>query len=270
MATVDAPDVLIERVRFGRTARKDTWWVMPLTTLIVFSSFIVYVTWALLQGDNYWYGNYLSPLYSPELFGGSPHAVFGPWRWPWLPFVKYSPAMLILIFPLAFRMTCYYYRGAYYKAFWADPPACTVGEPRNEYRGEAKWPLLIQNLHRYALYFALVFIVLLSIDVVKGFSFNDPRTGQATFGIGIGSLVLLLNVVLIGGYTLGCHSFRHLVGGIMDQMSRAPLRKKVYDCASCLNRQHPRWAWCSLVWVGFTDVYIRLCAMGVIHDLRIF
>jgi hypothetical protein len=115
-----------------------------------------------------------------------------------------------------------------------------------------------------------VFIVLLSIDVVKGFCFNDPRTGHATFGVGIGSLVLLLNVVLIGGYTLGCHSFRHLVGGIMDQMSRAPLRKKVYDCASCLNRQHPKWAWCSLVWVGFTDIYIRLCAMGVIHDLRIF
>ena len=212
MATVDVP---LKRVKFGHTARKDGWWVMPLTTLIVFSSFIVYVTWALLQGDNYWYGNYLSPLYSPELFGGSPHAVFGPWRWAWIPFVKYSPAMLILVFPLAFRMTCYYYRGAYYKAFWADPPACAVGEPRNEYRGEAKWPLLIQNIHRYALYFALLFIVLLSIDVVKGFMFNDPKTGHTTFGIGVGSLVLLMNVVLIGGYTLGCHSFRHLVGGLL-------------------------------------------------------
>jgi hypothetical protein len=267
MAAVDVP---IERVRFGRTARKDGWWVMPLTTLVVFSSFIVYVTWALLQGDNYYFGNYLSPLYSPELFGNSPHAVFGPWRWPWLPFVKYSPAMLILVFPLAFRMTCYYYRGAYYKAFWADPPACAVGEPRHDYRGEAKWPLLIQNLHRYALYFALIFIVLLSIDVVKGFIFNDPKTGHATFGMGVGSLVLLVNVVLIAGYTLGCHSFRHLVGGVLDQMSRAPARKKVYDCASCLNRHHPKWAWCSLVFVGFTDVYVRLCATGVIHDLRIF
>jgi hypothetical protein len=110
----------------------------------------------------------------------------------------------------------------------------------------------------------------LSIDVVKGFCFNDPKTGHATFGIGVGSLVLLINVVLIAGYTLGCHSFRHLVGGVMDQMSRAPTRKKVYDCASCLNRHHPKWAWCSLVFVGFTDIYVRLCAMGVIHDLRIF
>jgi hypothetical protein len=266
MATVDVP---LKRVKFGHTARKDGWWVMPLTTLIVFSSFIVYVTWALLQGDNYWYGNYLSPLYSPELFGGSPHAVFGPWRWAWIPFIKYSPAMLILVFPLAFRMTCYYYRGAYYKAFWADPPACAVGEPRNEYRGEAKWPLLIQNMHRYALYFALLFIVLLSIDVVKGFMFNDPKTGHTTFGIGVGSLVLLINVVLIAGYTLGCHSFRHLVGGLFDTLSRHPARKKAYDCASCLNRHHPKWAWCSLVWVALTDVYIRLCAMGVIADPRI-
>ena len=267
MATVDVP---LEKVRFGRTARKDAWWAMPLVTFIVFTSFVVYVTWALFQGDNYAYGNFLSPLYSPELFGDSPHAWFGPWRWPWIPFIRYSPAMLILVFPLAFRMTCYYYRGAYYKAFWADPPACAVGEPRDEYRGEHKWPLLIQNLHRYALYFALLFIVLLSIDVVKGFMFNDPATGHAKFGIGLGSVVLLVNVVLIGGYTLGCHSLRHLVGGVLDQMSRKPLRKKAYDCASCLNRHHPKWAWFSLVFVGFTDVYIRLCATGVIHDPRLF
>jgi len=88
--------------------------------------------------------------------------------------------------------------------------------------------------------------------------------------MGVGSLVLLINVVLIGGYTLGCHSFRHLVGGILDTMSRSPARKKAYDCASCLNRHHPKWAWCSLVWVGFTDIYIRLCSMGTIPDVRFF
>ena len=74
MATVDVP---LERIRFGKTQRRDLWWAMPLTTFIVFSSFIVYVTWALFQGEHYHYGNYLSPLYSPELFGNSPHAVFG-------------------------------------------------------------------------------------------------------------------------------------------------------------------------------------------------
>jgi len=266
MATVDVP---LQRVRAGHTDRKDNWWAMPLVTFLVFSSFIVYVTWALLQGDHYWYGNYLSPLYSPELFGGSPHALFGRWRWWWFPFVAYSPAMLILVFPLSFRLTCYYYRGAYYKAFWADPINCAVGEPRHDYRGEAKWPLKIQNIHRYALYAALIFNVILTIDAVQAFRFNDPATGHAKFGIGIGSLVLLGNAVLLGGYSFSCHSLRHLVGGVLDQFSRHPARKKVYDCVTCLNRHHPKWAWFSLIWVGWTDVYIRLCSMGVIHDWRI-
>jgi hypothetical protein len=267
MATVD---VSLKRVRFGHTARKDLWWVMPLVTFVVFTSFIVYTTWALLQGENYAYGNYLSPFYEPEIFGNSPHAWFGPWRWPWLPFVKFSPAMLILIFPLAFRMTCYYYRGAYYKAFWADPPSCAVGEPRHDYRGEAKWPLLIQNIHRYALYFALIFNVFLITGAVKSFIFNDPATGHAKFGIGVGSLIMLVNACLLAGYSFGCHSLRHLVGGFMDTISKSPVRKKAYDCVSCFNRHHPKWAWFSLFSVGLTDVYIRLCASGVITDLRIF
>jgi hypothetical protein len=271
MAEVHVP---VERLRFGQTQRRDAWWAMPLVTLVVFTSFVVYTTWALLQGEHYWSGNYLSPFYSPELFSPpgalSPHAVFGEWRWGWFPFVRFSPAMLILVFPLTFRLTCYYYRGAYYKAFWGDPPNCTVGEPRTTYRGEAKLPLIVQNAHRFALYFALVFIVLLSIDAWHGLWFEDPGTGTARFGIGVGSLVLITNVVLIAGYTLGCHSLRHLVGGVLDRLSRAPARKKAYDCVSCLNRHHPKWAWLSLFWVGIADAYVRLCSTGVITDWRIF
>ena len=93
--------------------------------------------------------------------------------------------------------------------------------------------------------------------------------GNKSFGVGVGTLVLTLNVILLGGYTFGCHSFRHLIGGGIDQLSRRPLRKKSYDCVSCLNRRHSLWAWCSLVWVMFTDLYIRLCSMGVWTDGRI-
>ncbi|MES1172456.1 MAG: succinate dehydrogenase [Bacteroidota bacterium] len=270
MAEVHVP---VHRLRFGQTQRRDNWWAMPLVTLVVFSSFVAYVTWALFQGDHYWVGPYLSPLYSPELFyppgAPSPHALFGEWKWGWFPFIHYSPAMLILVFPLAFRMTCYYYRGAYYKAFWADPPNCAVGEPRSTYRGEAKLPLIVQNVHRFALYFALFYIPILSWDVWHALWFKDGATGGEHFGVGVGTLVMLVNVVLIGGYTLGCHSLRHLVGGVLDRLSRAPARKKAYDCVSCLNRHHPKWAWFSLFWVGITDGYIRLCAMGVITDWRI-
>src|SRR5215813_8426186 len=126
--------------RFGHTARRDFWWVAPLATLLGFSSFIVYATWAAFQNAHYQFGPYLSPFYSPLLFGDSPHAWFGgqPSFWPtWLLF---SPAFLILWAPGGFRLTCYYYRGAYYQAFWADPPSCTVGEPRMHYRGERSFP----------------------------------------------------------------------------------------------------------------------------------
>jgi hypothetical protein len=119
-----------ERQGFGETARRDLWWVPTVAVFLGLSTFIVYSTWAAFQGEHYTYGPYLSPFYSPEIFGDSPHSVFGPkpgW-WPgWLPF---SPALLILWAPGLFRFTCYYYRGAYYKSFWADPPACMVGEPR--------------------------------------------------------------------------------------------------------------------------------------------
>jgi hypothetical protein len=76
--------------------------------------------------------------------------------------------------------------------------------------------------------------------------------------------------VLLGGYALGCHSLRHVVGGRLDRLSGSPVRRKAYDCASCLNRGHMSWAWCSLFSVAFADLYVRLCSMGVIRDWRIF
>jgi hypothetical protein len=261
--------VSVVRQGFGDTSRRDAWWVYPAGVFLTLTAFVVYATWAAFQNQHYTYGPYLSPFYAPELFGSSSHAWFGPKPalWPsWLPF---SPALLILPFPGLFRVTCYYYRGAYYKAFWADPPSCAVGEPRSTYRGEASFPLILQNVHRYFLYVALVFILLLSIDVWKALWFTDPGTGRTSFGIGVGTLVLLVNVVLLGGYTLGCHSLRHLVGGCKDEVSRYPTRDTAYRCVSCLNRRHMVWAWCSLVSVAFSDLYIRLCAMGVWTDWRI-
>jgi hypothetical protein len=263
--------VQLTRRGFGQTMRRDAWWLEPLVVFIILTSFLVYATWAALQNEYFAYGNYLSPFYSPLLFSDHPHAWVHGARPSWLPaFIPFSPALLILPFPAGFRFTCYYYRGAYYKSFWADPPGCAVGEPRKSYRGERFFPLIIQNIHRYFLSAALVFLVILSIDAYKAMWFLDPSTGRESFGFGVGTIVLIVNVILLGGYTLGCHSLRHLVGGYLDQLSRAPVRKKTYDCVSCLNRGHMRWAWLSLFWVAFSDVYIRLCAMGIWHDVRLF
>ena len=252
---------------FGETTRRDLWWVQPVVVFAVLSAFVIYATWAAFQGAYYTYGPYLSPFYSPEVLGTSEHAWFGKPGW-WPAWLVFSPALLILWAPGGFRVTCYYYRGAYYKAFWADPPSCAVGEPRKSYWGERHWPLLIQNAHRYFLYLALLFLCFLANDAWKAMWFTGAD-GQKHFGIGVGTLVLTLNVVLLGGYALGCHTLRHLVGGGLRRLSEAPTRQKAYGCVSCLNSQHMLWAWMSLFWVAFSDVYVRLCAMGVWKDWRI-
>ena len=132
-----AAGVSIERSGFARTQRKDYWrlqWFAYFAGLGFF--LIVYPTWALLQNAHFRYDNYLSPFYSPELYG-SAKAWLGAGKAPfWPSWLVWSPAFLILWAPAGFRFTCYYYRGAYYKAFWADPINCAVGEPRISYWGE--------------------------------------------------------------------------------------------------------------------------------------
>jgi hypothetical protein len=250
------------------TMRRDAWWVQPAVVAVLLTAFVVYATWAAFQNAHYRFGPYLSPFYSPELFGDPATAWLGakPAAWPtWLPF---SPALLILPFPGLFRVTCYYYRGAYYKAMWADPPNCTVREPRASYLGENSFPLIVQNVHRYFLYVALVFLVILAHDVWDALWFADSA-GHVSFGIGVGTLVLALNVVLLASYTFGCHSLRHVVGGYLDRMAGRPVQRTLYNCASCFNRWHMRWAWMSLFGVAFADLYVRLCSMGIWHDWRI-
>src|SRR5213596_3098902 len=187
-------DASLTRRGFGRTMRTDAWWVQPLLTFLGLSAFIVYATWAAFQGAHYRWGNYLSPFYSLELFGDAACSWFGakPGGWPgWLPF---SPALLVLWAPGGFRLTCYYYRGAYYKSFWADPPSCTVGEPRSSYWGENSFPLILQNIHRYMLFISVVVLFILVIDVWKASWWIDPANGTVSFGIGVGTLVLAANV----------------------------------------------------------------------------
>jgi hypothetical protein len=262
MAGTSLPLLSTQR-SFGETSRRDRWWVQPLLVFTALSLFIAYSTWAAFQGAYYTHGPYLSPFYSPEIFGNTEHSWFGPFPswWPsWLPA---SPALLILWAPAGFRLTCYYYRGAYYKAFWADPPNCAVGEPRKGYIGEQGWPLRIQNIHRYFMYVAVLFIVMLTIDAIKAFRFADG------FGIGVGTIVLCVNTFLLAGYTFGCHSLRHIIGGRHDCLTEHPTCHKLYKGCTALNKKHMLWAWCSLCSVMFADVYVRMCAMGVWSDIRI-
>jgi len=260
------------------TERTDNWWIAPMAVLAGLLAFVIYSTWAAWQGEYFWwsggnegFGGYLSPFYSPTIYidsakpGVPPmdHALLGTWpEWlQWLP--GQSPAWLILIFPLSFRFTCYYYRKAYYRAFAWSPPACAVGAvPQKPFKGETGL-MVINNIHRYTMYFAVVFIFLLSYDAVLSF-FNN-----GVFGVGVGSIVLLINPILLGGYTFGCHSIRHLVGGNRDCFScdlKAKTSHKTWSLVTVLNERHQLFAWLSLIWVGLSDVYVRLVSMGIITD----
>ncbi len=268
-----------KQLGFGATTRSDAWWMQPIAVFIGFTAFIVYSTWAAFQGTDitqctYWFGgdgaNYLSPFYSPALFGSAPHpGIFGimPAGGPHC--LPCTPAGFSVWIPAGFRVTCYYYRGAYYQAFWLDPVNCAVGEPRKTYLGERYFPLILQNIHRYFMYLAVIFIFILGRDAYDAYWFKDAA-GVAHFGVAVGSLVLTLNVFLLAGYTLGCHSLRHLVGGFLDSFSKSSACTSCYNAVSCLNRRHMLWAWLSLGWVGFTDIYIRLCATGIWHDFHFF
>lgn len=257
--------------RFAATARTDRWWVGPLLTLLGLSGFGIYATWAAFQGEHYYVAPYLSPFYSPLLYvkpgvpGGAPlaDAWLGAWPAWWPAFLPASPAFLILAFPGSFRATCYYYRKAYYRSFFGTPPGCAVaGVPRKGYEGETTL-LLFQNLHRYAMYFAIIFIFILYYDGISAF-FREGR-----FGVGVGSIVLLINPTLLAAYTFGCHSFRHLIGGRLDCFScdaASGARHGLWKQVSSLNARHMEFAWMSLFWVGFSDLYVRLVSMGILHD----
>jgi hypothetical protein len=255
--------------RLGVTTRCDPWYAQPIVMFIALSVLAAYAIWAALQGNYYRFGPYLSPIYSPELFGG-PHSFFGgkPGWWPW--WLIWSPAILVLWSPAGLRFTCYYFRGAYYRAFWADPPSCAVGELRKSYWGENRWPLLAQNVHRYFMYLDLVYLLFLVHDFWEALWFANPASGDVAFGLGVGSIVMLIDVILLGGYIFGCHSLRSVIGGALDRLSQCPVRSRLYHCGTFFNRRHAAWAWISLGFVAFTDLYIRLCAMGVIRDWRIF
>jgi hypothetical protein len=268
MAQVHLP--LAPQAGFGTTSRSDLWWAQPLAVLVGLGGLLTYLTWALLQGEYFEFGNYLSPVYSPVLWGDSQHAWFGPGAPPfWPSFLAYSPAMIALAGPGGFRVTCYYYRGAYYKSFWGAPPACAVAGPHRKYTGERAFPLVMQNVHRYFMYAAVAYVPILTYDVWCALWFKDPASGVERFGIGIGTLVIALNTTLLTLYLLSCHSWRHLIGGVKDNLSRHPTRRTVYAASSKLNCHHQRYAWVSLVWVAFTDFYVRMCAMGVFTDFRI-
>ena len=242
---------------FGETSRRDDWWSSPLgvgfwlAVLVLYSVFSA-MLWKPLFGVPYEGDGYLSPFFAPFFRDAG------------LP-LGLSPAILTLWIPVGFRVTCYYFRRAYYRAYLADPPACAVGEPtiHRRYRLETAFPFILQNLHRFFLYLAITLLAIHWVEVLGSF-IADGR-----LRLGLGSVILLTDTVLLTGYVSGCHSLRHLVGGRLDcfSCSRANrTRHSAWKRLSGLNERHMVLAWASLFSVVVADLYIRLLALGVLSD----
>jgi hypothetical protein len=223
-------------------------WLYPAFVVIALSLFGAYALWVVFFQSQGYYTPYLSPFYSPLIkVGPIPPGVWVAWA------------------PLVFRLSCYYYRKAYFRSFFRHPSSCAVPEPNRRYKGETAFPWVFNNLHRFAFYATVVQVGFLWFDAILAFDFGGR------FGVGLGSVLMLTNVVLLSGYTFGCHAFRHLAGGELDCFScslAARARHKLWKGVTVLNIKHDRWAWASLITVAGTDIYIRLLLAGVLQDPR--
>lgn len=253
-----------------KTLRTDNWLKSPILIDLGFAAFVIYAT-ARAFMQKYFYVpeyNYLTPFYSPCVVvydpatgsgcpeGAAHFGTFLPDVW-WLPY-----AALSLPFLLLFRLTCYYYRGAYYRTVWQSPTACAVAEPHGKYTGETRFPLIIQNTHRYFFYIAGIISIINTYDAFSAM-WNDDG-----FRIGVGNLILWGNVIMLWVYTVSCHSCRHVVGGRLKHFSKHPVRYWMWTQVSRLNTRHKLYAWITLGTLMLTDFYIMLVAMGL-KDLPI-
>jgi hypothetical protein len=236
---------------FLGTLRTDRWWIEPSLVFFTISASFGWLTISIfLAGWSFEIGPYISPVYEPKLWDSS--------HW------YSSPAFVVLLGPVPFRATCYYYRRAYYRSFFLSPPACAVGDIGRTFKGESRLPFIVQNLHRFFMYVALAFVVILWVGAVR--SFHDPEEG---WGIGLGSVFICVNAFLLMMYTFSCHSLRHFVGGGLDCFSCTKwtkTRKRAWDYVTQFNIHHRLWAWTSLIFIVFIDIYIRLVANDVITD----
>ncbi len=242
---------------FGTTMRIDRWSIRPMLIGLGILAFVAYATFSSvllipgILGVEYSAQGYHSPFFSLGFAEGVVPA--------WV-----SPAIFVLWIQVLFRTTCYYFRGAYYKSLFADPPACAVGEPsvHRRFGMENRFPFILQNAHRFTLYLAFIPMAVLWYDLALAFWHDDvPR-------LGLGVLLIGADALLVSLYVFSCHSLRHLVGGGMDCFSctrNTRRRRGAWARVTALNLHHGTWFWASLISIVMADLYIRALALDIIN-----
>ena len=181
----------------------------------------------------------------------------------------YSPTILIVPLPGAFRLTCYAYRKDYHRHIFDHPLACDNPErddkPTRKYTGEKNAVFLFENLHRYFFYAGVLILPFFYYDFYKSLVYADS--------LRLGSLILLANALTLTAWTLSCHAFRHLVGGRIDCYScsaRTKASNSIWRVQSWWNAHHEALAWISLLTIIFVDLYLRGLSAGLNIDFTIF
>ena len=214
---------------FPKTLRTDTWWLEPALVAVSLAVFFGWLTISIfLEGWAYEIGPYLSPVYEPKLWESE--------HW------YASPAFVVLLGPVPFRATCYYYRRAYYRSFFLSPPACAVGDVAEDVQGRIAVPVHrpepapAVHVRRAAVHPHPL--------VGAAHSFYNRGLPRARTKAGASASARsssCVNAFLLMMYTFSCHSLRHFVGGGLNCFSCTKwtrTRKRVWDYVTAWNAHH--------------------------------
>lgn len=243
---------------FGATDRVDKWWKQPLWMATALTAAVIYTGLRVVFFDGeIHYDNHrvTSPIFSPDIIH-----MFDISAPSWA-----NSAMLILWIPFGFRGTCYYMRRVYHRVFFQNPTGCVVSKPWDEYSGETGL-FVLNNIHRYMLYLAIMVLIVKVYDVWHTMQFHEGSSD--TLGVSVGTLVLATESFLLTMYVVSCHAFRHMFGGGSDRWTGkfGRIIGKVYWRVSSTNVHHAFWFWTSLAMVFIGDLFVWSVAEGILSD----
>ena len=138
---------------------------------------------------------------------------------------------------------------------YATPPSATAAKRDSLF--SCKTPIVIFSISRS------------SFSLFSGGMPSSPSDFR-TVSVWAWARSCLINAALFSLFSFSCNSCRHLCGGYLNSFHDAPGKYKTWTLIGKLNEKHMEYAWVSLIWVGLTDAYVRLLAMGMITDLRFF